>query len=111
MGYWEEVRDVVFKGMNLAMDNLKEGANLAAEKSRQGVAYMQLKTDLFLEQRKLQSLLADLGDLTHDLYKEKKDIYADENVKSKMDEIVEAENKCREIEEKISQVTEAEKKE
>jgi hypothetical protein len=110
MGYWEEVKDIVYKGVNLAVDNIKEGANTAAEKSRLGVAYMQLKKDLFLEQRKLQGFLADLGDVTHDLYKENKDIYADENIKDIMSKVIESEAACKEIEDKISKLSEEEKK-
>ena len=72
MSYWNEVRDIVYKGINMAVDNLKEGANTAAEKSKQGVTYVQLKKDLFFEQRTLQAFLADLGDITHNIYKENK---------------------------------------
>lgn len=110
MSYWEEVRDIVYKGVNMAVDNIKEGANTAAEKSRQGVTYLQLKKDLFFEQRKLQVFLADLGDITHNLYKENKDIYADENIKDIMSKVIESEAACKEIENKISKLSEEEKK-
>ena len=111
MSYWDEVKDIVYKGVNMAVDNLKEGANTAAEKSRQGVAYVQLKKDLFFEQRKLQAFLADLGNITHNLYKENKDIYADDSIKEVMKNVIETENLCRDIESKISKLSEEEKKE
>ncbi len=111
MSYWNEVRDIVYKGVNIAVDNLKEGANTAAEKSRQGVTYLQLKKDLFLEQRKLQVFLADLGDITHNLYKENKDIYADEKIKEIMSKVIESESACKEIEDKIAKISEEEKAE
>lgn len=111
MSYWDEVRDIVYKGINMAVDNIREGANSAAEMSRQGVAYVQLKKDLFLEQRKLQAFLADLGNITHILYKENKDIYADEKVKEIMEKVIEAEKICKDIEEKIAKMSDDEKKE
>ncbi len=105
MSYWDEVKDIVYKGINMAVDNLKEGANTAAEKSKQGVTYVQLKKELFLEQRKLQAYLADLGNITHNIYKENKDIYADEKAKEIMEKIIEAETLCKDIEDKISNLS------
>jgi hypothetical protein len=110
MSYWDEVKDIVYKGVNMAVDNLKEGANTAAEKSRHGVAYVQLKKDLFFEQRKLQAFLADLGNLTHILYKENKDIYADDKIKEVMKNVIEAEKVCKDIEDKIAKLSKEEKK-
>lgn len=108
MSYWDEVKDIVYKGVNMAVDNLKEGANTAAEKSKQGVSYVQLKKDLFFEQRKLQAYLADLGDITHNIYKENKDIYSDEKAKEIMAKVIEVETACKDIEDKISKLNEQE---
>lgn len=108
MSYWDDVKDIVYKGINMAVDNIKEGANTAAERSKQGVAYVQLKKDLFFEQRKLQAFLADLGDITHNIYKENKDIYADEKAKEIMGKIIEVETICKDIEDKISKLNEPE---
>jgi len=104
MGYWNEVKEMVIKGLNIAADGIKEGAETAAVKGRDGVTYVQLKKDLFMEHRKLQDLLSDLGDRTHDLYKDKKDIYGDEKVKEIMDKVVDAEEKCKKIKEEIEQI-------
>jgi len=112
MGYWTEVKDIVLKGLDLAMgnikegagfafENIKEGAGTAVEKGKEGVAYAQLKKDLFFEHRKLQSLLADLGDLTHDLYKAEKDIYKDEKVKNIMERVVQVEKECKRMRQDI----------
>ncbi len=101
MAYWTEVKDIVLKGINMAVDGIKEGAETAAEKGKDGVSFVQLKKDLFLERRNLQDLLADLGEITHDLYKDKKDVYADSSMKNLMDKIVKIEEDCRSRKEKI----------
>jgi len=101
MGYWAEVREIALKGLDLAAQNIKEGAAIAVEKGKEGMAYVQLKKDLILAQRKLHNLLADLGDVVCDLYKEKKDVYADAVVKETMDKILASENECKKIEAEI----------
>jgi len=101
MGYWEEVRDVLKKGYDLAFEEVKSGAETVIGTGKKGITYAQYKKDLFFEHRKLQELLADLGDITHDLYKEKKDIYANEKVKDVMVKITEAEAKCQKIEKEM----------
>ncbi len=103
MGYWKDVKGVVSKGIDIAVDGLKEGAEKAVEKGKEGVSYAQLKKDLFVEHRKLHDLLADLGDVTHDLYKEKKDVYADATVKEIMEKVVKLEEDCKRIEKEISE--------
>ncbi len=104
MGYWNEVKEMVIKGLNIAAEGIKEGAETAAVKGREGVTYVQLKKDLFIEHRRLQDLLSDLGDKTHDLYKEKKDIYADQSIKDIMDKVVAAEEKCKKIRDDIEKI-------
>ncbi|MBN1533292.1 MAG: hypothetical protein JXA20_11560 [Spirochaetes bacterium] len=98
MGYWTEVKDVVLKGIDLAAQNIREGASTAVEKGKEGLTYVQLKKDLMVSQRKLHSLLADLGDRTCDLYRDQKDIYADDSVKELMGKINAAEEECKKIE-------------
>ncbi len=104
MGYWNEVRDMVVKGMNIAVDGIKEGAEVAAEKGKEGVTYVQIKKDLYVEHRKLLALLSDLGDKTNDLYQEKKDIYKDEYIKDLMEKVVAAEAKCKSLKEELEKV-------
>ena len=105
MSYWTEVKDVALKGIDLALANLKEGAEQAIEKGKDGVVYIQLKKDLFLEQRNLQVLLADLGDTVNELYKSKGDIYASSKVKETVEKIAASEAKCRSIEEEMKKIT------
>lgn len=104
MGYWEEVRDVVLKGVDLAVENVKDGAAKAVEKGKEGVAYTQLKANLFVEQRKLQTILADLGDHTRDIYREKKDIYSDPVISEIMDKLTKTEDECKRIEAEIKKL-------
>lgn len=104
MGYWEEVRDIVLKGVDLAIDGVKEGAAKAVERGKDGVNYTQLKANLFLEQRKLQVILADLGDRTRDLYREKKDHYADAIIKEVMDKLTKVEGECKRLESEIKKL-------
>jgi len=101
MSYWREVREVVLKGLDIAVDGIKEGAAKAIEMGKDGVAYSQLKTNLFFEHRKLQIVLADLGDHTRDLIKEKKDIYADKTISEIMSNIAVIEDECRRIQSEI----------
>ena len=49
MSYWSEVRDVALKGIDIALSNFKTTAEQAIEKGKDGVAYLQLKKDLFME--------------------------------------------------------------
>jgi|SRR3989339_502744 len=101
MGYWAEVKNVVSKGLDLALANVVDGASAAVEKGREGLAFTYLKKDLYVQRRKLHDRLADLGDLTHDLFKAGKDINQDENVRRVMDQIVLIENECKRIETEI----------
>lgn len=101
MSYWSEVKEVALKGVDLAIANLKEGAGQALEKGKEGVAYIQLKKDLFMEQRNLHNLLADLGDAVNELYKTKGDIYADSRIKDIAERVAAAEAKCKSIEEEM----------
>jgi len=110
MGYWHEVRDVVLKGIDLAVDGVREGAETAAMKGKDSLTYAQLKKDLFLEQRKLHDHLADLGDAVHDLYREKKDIYTDEKVKGIMESIIIVEDRCRDFEKRLGELWTEKKK-
>jgi hypothetical protein len=110
MGYWEEVREVAIKGFDLAVEGIKEGAAKAVEFGKEGAAYTQLKTNLYFEHRKLQTALADLGDRTRDLIKEKKDIYADENISEIMDNLLKIESECRRIEGEMSSLGPGKKK-
>lgn len=104
MGYWEEVREVVLKGVDLAVEGVKDGAAKAVEKGKDGVTYTQLKANLFVEQRKLQTILADLGDRTRDIYREKKDFYADPVIAEVMEKLTKVEDECRRLEAEIKKL-------
>lgn len=104
MGYWEEVRDVVLKGVDLAVEGVKDSAAKAVEKGKGGVAYTQLKASLFVEQRKLQTILADLGDHTRDIYREKKDIYADPVIAEIMEKLTRTEDECKRLEAEVKKL-------
>jgi len=105
MSYWTEVKDVALKGIDLAFANIKVGAEQAMELGKDGVVYIQLKKDLFMEQRNLHTLLADLGDAVNELYKINGDIYASSRVKDAVDKIAASEAKCRSIEEEMRKVS------
>ncbi len=102
MSYWSEVKEVALKGVDLALANLKETTELAIEKGKESVAYVQLKKDLFLAQRELQNLLAELGDVVNEIYKNRGDIYTDAKVKDAVDKISAAEAKCKDIEKRLA---------
>jgi len=104
MSYWSEVKDIALKGIDMALENLKVGAEQAIEKGKEGVAFLQLKKDLFKEQRNLQTALADLGDATHEIYKEKGDIYSSSRVKDAVERVEAVEAKCKSIEEEMKKI-------
>lgn len=104
MSYWKEVKDVFMKGVDLAVDGIKEGATTVAEKSKEGIQFAQLKKDLFFEQRNLHSLLADLGDAVSVAYREKKDLNGDEKILELIEKVNSCENKCRKIEDEIESI-------
>jgi hypothetical protein len=110
MGYWEEVREIAIKSFDLAVEGIKDGASKAVELGKEGAAYTQLKANLYFEHRKLQTALADLGDRTRDLIKEKKDIYADESISEIMDNLLKIESECRRIEGEIASLAPLKKK-
>ncbi|HPS57171.1 MAG TPA: hypothetical protein PK514_03615 [Spirochaetota bacterium] len=105
MSYWSEVKDVALKGVDLALSNFKATAEQAIEKGKDGVTYLQLKKDLFMGQRNLQVFLADLGDITNELYKSKSDIAGNLRVKEAVDKIAAAEEKCRSIEAEMKKIS------
>lgn len=105
MSYWSEVKEVALKGIDLALENIKETTEFAIEKGKDSVTYVQLKKDLFLAQRELHNLLADLGDAINEIYKKKGDVYSDNRVKEITDRVALAEEKCRGIEKQISDIT------
>lgn len=105
MSYWSEVKEVALKGIDLAVANIKEGTEIAIEKGKDGVAYVQFRKDLFLAQRELHNLLADFGDITYELYKGGSSISSDDRVRDTAEKIAQAETKCRDIEKRIKDLT------
>lgn len=104
MSYWSEVKDMALKGVDLALANIRETAETAIEKGKEGVEYIQLKKDLFLAQRELHNLLADLGDIVNEIYKVKGDIYSESKVKDAAVKIAAAEAKCKGIESSMNEI-------
>lgn len=104
MSYWTEVKDVFFKGVDLAAEGIKEGASTILNKSKDGMRFAQLKKDLFLEQRKLHNTLAEIGDAVCGIYRGKKDLYGDEEVKRLIETAGIIEGKCRFIEDEIKSI-------
>jgi len=102
MSYWSEVKEVALKGIDLALANIKETTEIALEKGKEGIVYVQLKKDLFVAQRELHNILADLGDAVNEIYKKKGDIYADVRVKELTGKVAASEEKCKGIEKQIS---------
>ena len=101
MGYWQEVGDVLKKGVDLAVDNLKESADTITKKTKEGALIARVRTQVFIKQRELQDIMADLGDAVFDLYKEQKDIYSDAKIKGiveKADKII---NECKTLESEL----------
>ena len=105
MSYWSEVKDVALKGIDLALANIKETTEIAIEKGKDSVTYVQLKKDLFMAQRELHNLLADLGDVVNEIYKKKGDVYSDTRVKEITDRVAASEEKCKALEKQISEIS------
>lgn len=105
MSYWSEVKEVALKGIDLAISNIREGTEIAIEKGKDGVAYVQLKKELFMAQRELHNLLADFGDIMYELYKSGTDISVHAGVKETAGKIAQAETRCRDIEQRIKDIT------
>ena len=105
MSYWSEVKDAALKKIDLALGNIKETTEIVIEKGKEGLVYVQLKKDLFIAQRELHNLLADLGDVANEIYKTKSDFLSDGRVEEITGKVAAAEERCRGIEKQISEVT------
>ncbi len=101
MGYWTEVKEVVQKGINLAGEGIKEGAEAVLDIAKDGVHTVELRKDLFLKQREYHTLIADLGEIVIDLNKEDKNFQDDDGFKQKLAAAKEKEAECRKLEEEI----------
>ncbi len=99
MGYWEKIRDALVKG-----------ADIIAEKTKEGMNYASLKASLYKKHKELHNLMADLGDLVYDLIKENKDVKASEKVKDFIEKADKLEEACKLIEEQIKKLGEEDKK-
>ena len=109
MSYWAEVKDVFFKGVDLAAEGIKEGTSTIITKGKEGVRYAQLKKDLFLEQRKLHNILADIGDAVCVMYRERTDLNGDDELRKLIETAGMIEGKCRSIEDEINSISVARK--
>ncbi len=105
MGYWRELREVLEKGVHIAADGLKESAEGAVVKTKEGITAVKLTKDLRGKRKELEETLTELGDAVYDLYKEKKDIYKDKNIKTIITAVEEKEKECKQIEKKLKNST------
>ena len=101
MGYWDEVRHVLQKGVDLAKDGIKEEVEKISDATKEGAHVTKAKAKLFVKQRELQTALADLGDAFYDAYKENKDVYAEDSIKSRIETVNEIEAECKSLEAEI----------
>ena len=104
MTYWDEIKKKVQKNIDKASEEVKKNVDLAYSKVKDETSFLQFKTNLYLKQRELRNLLADLGDKTQALYKEKKEIIKDEAFKEIMDYVEKKEKECKALEEKIEKL-------
>lgn len=109
MSYWTEVKEVFLKGVDLAAGGIKEGTSTIISKGKEGVRFAQLKKDLFVEQRKLHNALADIGDAVCVMYRERKDLYGDEEMRKLIEAAGIIEEKCRSMEDEINSISVARK--
>lgn len=103
MGYFHEVKDVFMKGLDLAGDKFKEGAETVADFAKDGAHSVQLRKDLFMKQRVYHNAVADVGSIVMDLHKENKDILTDTDFLEKVNEADIIEEECRRIEKELKE--------
>lgn len=101
MGYWKDVGEVLKRGINLAAHEVKEGTETLFEKGREEISQLQHKREFQEKHKELELLLAELGDLTHTLYHEKKDIMKNKDFLNMMQQVDKCEKECKEIESHI----------
>ena len=101
MGYWKEVGDVIKKGVDISMENLKHTADDIVDKTKHTAVEQKSKTKLYFKHRKLHNLLADLGDYAYDNFKEEKNMFNDEKVKELIGEVDTLTTECKSIEENV----------
>ncbi len=117
MSYWDEVKEVLKKGANLASEGIKEGTDYLYEKTKggtgtiidrtkDGVEFVKLKSDLFLKQREFRTVLADIGDATLALYREKGELYENKKIQKLVTEAEDIEKECRDLQDKINTLKE-----
>jgi hypothetical protein len=101
MGYWTEVKDIVLKGVSLASEGLKEGAETVIDAAKEGIHIVELRKDLFLKQREYHTAVTDLGEVVIDLTKVGKNIAEDSAFKEKLEKAESLEKECKSLEEQI----------
>ena len=102
MGYWNDVGEVLKRGVTLAVSEIKEGAETLVDKGREELSHMQIRRELAKEHEKLGRILQDIGDLCHEFYHQKKDIYGNDKFKKLIGEADAHEKICKELEGKLA---------
>lgn len=109
MSYWQEVNEVIKKGIDLSISNLKETADSISGKTKESVESIaekiknsteaaRVRTELFFKQRQVHDVMAEIGDGVYDAYQNKKNIYEEENIKTLMTKAEGIIKECKELE-------------
>ncbi|MBN1500844.1 MAG: hypothetical protein JW982_11840 [Spirochaetes bacterium] len=77
MSYWNEVKDLLKKGTDIAVENIRQGAETAADKTKEATIAAKGKAKIFLKHRELLEVFADMGEL---LYNNTKNSSPENNV-------------------------------
>ena len=101
MSYWNDVREVLKRGVDLATHEIKEGAEALFDKGREEISLLQHKREFHAKHKELELLLTELGDLTHTLYHDKKEIRKNKDFLNMMQRVDKCEKECKELESHI----------
>jgi adenylosuccinate lyase len=103
MGYWKEIKNSFLAAIDDSVKLYKETDSFT-EATKKEMQLLQLRRDLFLEQRKLQEVLADLGEVAHEAYTEQGNIYRDD-MHDIMHHVAEIEAQCKKLQNEIDNLT------
>jgi len=93
MGYWDTIKDTVLKGVETVVDITKDMASVA-----------EIKSSLFMERRKLQNELTNLGDKAFEILKNKPEIFNNnEEITLIFDKLKAIEKDCEALEQKLKE--------
>lgn len=127
MSYWQEVKDVFKKGVEMAGDGLQKGVEMAGEgfqkgvglageginkgkdvvmeKTKTGVTLLQLKKLLWSKQKEYRKSLTELGDMAFDLFKVGDTMISSPAFKTRFDRTEGLEKECKALELEIKEAS------